>query len=332
MTSAEAVVEGTFEETPDYFVSYFDRFLRRYVFFTLVFVFFIAAELISIIVFFPFLMKSSLLAFGFALLFFTVFSFWIFRMHHQTSRDYNFNEFKNQVLKSFKNSIQFREGVPQDHLALAAFCQKLSDSMVSKELHLYKSAFLGKPFKSFLTQFSCWWHWDDVFQMRALLLKESVKEHIRVIKFAPTSFEVHTALANAYILLAALYGSTKQTLRSNLYDWMISGTTLQKMDQQFVETSKKAIEEFKILKDFSPNDPWVHLQLAYSYQDLKMVPEEISEYEIVLKMTPDDADLLFRLGSLYFKRGENGKGLKIYEDLKKLNAKKSELLISLYGS
>lgn len=324
-------LDGTLLGASDSFIPKFDRLLRRYVYFSLFFLVAILLETAFIIIFFPFLIKSSLLAFGLALLFFTVFSFWIFRMFHQTSKEMNFIEIKDKAVDHYKKATQFQEGVPQDHLALATFCQKLSESLSSKELNLYIPPKFLSALRPLLTQFSCWWHWEEVYQMRELLLKESVKEHVKVIKCAPTSFEVHTALANAYILLATLYASPRQTLARYRFGKIFSEFSLDKFDRKFQETSKKAIEEFKILKEFSPNDPWIHLQLAYSYHDLKMVHEEIAEYEIVLKITPDDSDLLFRLGSLYFRLGENGKGLKVYDNLKRLNPKKAEGLIALYG-
>lgn len=335
MTSVEGATLGNLKETmhevSTSFLPEFDQMLRRYVFFNLLFVAVSVIEFTLIVIFFPFLMNSSLLAFGLALFFFTIFSFWMFRMYHQTAKEMKFKEIKDRVLNHYKNTIHYQEGVPHCHLSLAAFCRKVSDSLASKETTLYRAPKFLAAAKSLLEQFSCWWHWEEIYQMRELFLKESVKEHIKVIRCAPTSFEVHTALANAYILLASLYTGPRQLLKRYQFGWIFPEASLINFDHKFKESSKKAIEEFKILKEFSPNDPWVHLQLAYSYHDLEMLTEEIAEYESVLKSTPEDSDLLFRLGSLYFKINQNGKGLKVYEELKKINPKKAETLIALYG-
>ncbi len=101
--------------------------------------------------------------------------------------------------------------------------------------------------------------------------------------------------------------------------------------ERFRFTAERAIEEFKILNDYAPDDPWVHVQLAYSYRDLGMPQEEIREYEIVLGLCPDDYDTLYRLGVLYFEQGYNANGLEVYETLKKNNLKKAEQLISHYS-
>jgi tetratricopeptide (TPR) repeat protein len=335
MTSFEGVRAGNFDESLQEvsasFLPEFDRMLRRYVYFNLFFVTLSVIEFALIVIFFPFLMNSSLLAFGLALFFFTLFSFWIFRMYHQTAKEMKFAEIKERVLSNFRETIQYQDGIPQNHLALASFCRKVSDSLNSKETSLYRTPKFLSSLKSLLEQFSCWWHWEEIYQMRELFLNESVKEYIKVVRCAPTSFEVHTALANAYIHLGSLYTGPRQLLKRYPFSWIFSETSLANYDRKFKETSKKAIEEFKILKEFSPNDPWVHLQLAYSYHDLDMLTEEIAEYESVLKNFPEDSDLLFRLGSLYFKLGQNGKGLKVYEELKKVNLKKAENLIALYA-
>ena len=60
--------------------------------------------------------------------------------------------------------------------------------------------------------------------------------------------------------------------------------------------------------------------------------KEIKEVELLLKLRPQDKEILYRLGSLYFSQGLNAKGLQIYEELKRTNYKKAEDLISSYGS
>jgi len=96
--------------------------------------------------------------------------------------------------------------------------------------------------------------------------------------------------------------------------------------------AERAIEEFKVLNDYAPNDPWVHAQLAYSYHDLQMPKEEIKEYETILKLNPGDRDTLYKLGLLYFQEGMNAQGLRIYEELKRSHYKKAESLMENYGS
>jgi tetratricopeptide (TPR) repeat protein len=104
------------------------------------------------------------------------------------------------------------------------------------------------------------------------------------------------------------------------------------LEKKFRQASERAIEEFKIISDYAPNDPWVHLQLAYSYRDLNMPLEEIQAYETILRINPTDKEALFKLGTLYFQQGMNAKGLQVYEELKRANFSKVENLIKYYGN
>jgi tetratricopeptide (TPR) repeat protein len=91
------------------------------------------------------------------------------------------------------------------------------------------------------------------------------------------------------------------------------------------------LEEFKILNDYAPNDPWIHLQLAQSYKKLNLKKEQIKEYEIIYKLCPNDNNILFKLGTLYFETKRNSKGLRIYEELKMRSYKDADQLLFCYG-
>jgi len=60
--------------------------------------------------------------------------------------------------------------------------------------------------------------------------------------------------------------------------------------------------------------------------------EEMQEYETVLKISPLDNDVLFRLGVLYFQQGLIAKGLRVYEQLKMTKEFKAAELISYYDA
>jgi tetratricopeptide (TPR) repeat protein len=104
------------------------------------------------------------------------------------------------------------------------------------------------------------------------------------------------------------------------------------MYEKFKLSAFRAIEELRILDAYAPNDPWVHSQLAAVYQDLGMIDKEIQEYEAILKLSPKDHDILFRLGVLYFSQGRNAQALNLYEKLKDLKESKAEELLSYYGA
>ena len=92
-----------------------------------------------------------------------------------------------------------------------------------------------------------------------------------------------------------------------------------------------AIEEFEIVKEYAPNDPWVYAQLAYGWKELNMIEKEIEAYETIVSLRPGDLDSLFYLGTLYFSCSKNAKGLQIYENLRKLDERKAMELIGYYG-
>ena len=179
---------------------------------------------------------------------------------------------------------------------------------------------------------SSWWHWEDVHAIREVLLQKSVQQHIELVKCEPTGMEAHTALANAYIMLSGLYVDNEKNDEPSDEHWQPLKFRNSDMEKKFRRTAERAIEEFKIIGDYAPNDPWVHSQLAYSYRDLKMPEQEIKAYESLLRIIPEDKDTQYKLGILYFQQGRDAEGLQIYEKIKRTHLKKAESLITYYGA
>lgn len=309
----------------------FDQIVKAHARFHLLFLGAVVVEVVLLLIFFTFLAKSSLLAFGLALLFLTSFGYLSFRSYMLTAKPDRLLQIKNQFIESFKTMTNYQEGIPEHHMALANACCRLSENLSGKELGYYRPPAWLEIISPSMEMFSFWWHWHDVHHMRELLLLASLEEHLKLVRCEPTSLEIHAALANAYVLLSGLYMTPCKRLTESQGFWSTDDKVVKMLEQKFRAAAERAIEEFKILSDYAPNDPWVHLQLAYSYQDLKMPQEEIKEYETILKINPDDKEVLFKLGSLYFQQGMNAKGLKVYEELKLSHFKKAETLIKLYG-
>lgn len=309
----------------------FNWMIKKYVIFHLLFLFVGVLEFTFLFFFSTFLVQSSLLAFSLALIFLTFFSYFVLRLYVQTKKPEQFNEIKEQFLNSCKDLLDFREEIPEHHLALATACTKFAISLEGKEYSYYRFPQWLEFLRPTTEKFSRWWHWHDIHQMRDMMLVASVDEHIKIVKFEPTDLEVHAALANAYVMLSGLYVKPHHVEGTDDDRWVYSEKFLQMLERKFRITAERAIEEFKILNDYAPDDPWVHAQLAYSYHDLGMPREEIREYETILRLCPDDKDTLFKLGVLYFQQGENSKGLQTYEELKSSNYKKAEQLINHYG-
>lgn len=275
---------------------------------------------------------SSLFAVFLAALFLTGFSYFIVRLYLQAKKPEQLLRLREQYLQTCRDLIQYQEGVAEHHMALANAAHRLATAFYHLEYRFYT---LPRGLEIFLPSWekvSCWLHWKDVDFFQESLLSYSVEEQIKLVKVEPVSLDVHAALANAYVVLSNLYYDPRHVEGGEGERWVPAGKTTKERYHKFRDIAKKAVEELKIISDFAPDDPWVHLQLAYSYHDLHMPAEEIAEYEKVHQLCPDDQDAVFKLGVLYFQQGHNGKGLRIYEELKRSHYRKAEDLIKFYGT
>lgn len=310
----------------------FDRIIKNYVYFHLIFAVIAFIEILTLGVFFALMQKSTILAFSLAVIFLTIFSFFVIRLYFQAKKPEQFYELRAEFLEACKKIIRYNDAVSEHHISLAHAACNLAAELHEKEYTYYPPPPGLKQFASFLEKFSCLCHWKDLYKMKELLLFASIEEHIKVVKVEPINLEVHAALANAYVMLSSLYADPRKFEGYSEERYIPAERLSLEMQERFRAIAERAIEEFKILNDYAPNDPWVHTQLAYSYHDLQMPEEEIQEYETILKLNPDDKETHFKLGMLYFQQGRNAQGLRIYQELKQKNYKKAENLIEFYGS
>lgn len=314
-------------ESIQIFLVKFDRIIHTHALLHALFLSIGGIELMLLIFFFTFLVKSALLAFTLAIFFLTFFGYLLIRTYLYAKQPEQFEEIKNEYIDSCKNILKYRIGSSENHLSLASACTRLADQLQGRERTLYSLPKWLSRLQPSLDIFSSWCHWQEVHHIRELLLTSAVEEHIQLVTCEPTSMMPHAALANAYVLLSGLYKPSSDDVEPNL----MNRKTPKEFQQKFRTTAERAIEEFKILNVYAPEDPWVHVQLAYSYRDLKMPLEEIHEYETLLRLKPEDTDILFRLGVRYFQQGLNAQGLRIYEQLKRYDSKRAESLIAFYG-
>ncbi len=316
-------------------IAQFDKLLKSSIRFHLGFLVLGFSELFVLFFFFTFLTQSALLALSLAIVFLTFFTYFILRVNFQAQRSEQFEELSNDYVLSCKELIGYEEGSPANHISLANSCCKLANDLNDKEYEsfnvpgwLKKNSFLSSK----LEQICCWWLWQDVHKMKEILLMTAVKEYIKVVKCEPMSLPAHAALANAYVMLSGLYADPRKIEGFDEDRWLPSERFSLAMDLKFRKTAERAIEEFKIISTYSPGDPWVHKQLAYSYHDLQMPLEEIKEYETILSLTSDDKESLYKLGVLYFQQGLNAQGLRVYEELKRANPSRADQLINFYAA
>lgn len=312
----------------------FERILRTHLFFHVFFISIGLLELFFSIIFFSFLVAHSLLAFALALLFLTAFSYCILRLYCQTRKPEQLKELKNSFSEASKKLLDYQKGISESHIALADTYSRLEQSLNGKEYTLYALPKLFSSLTPYIEQLSCWIHLQDVFSMQEMALSAGIEEQIQLVKCDATSLEAHTSLANAYILLSQLYmyHINEEDDGEEEKRWKPVKRHSDEIKNKFRINAERAIEEFKILSIYAPNDPWWHEQLAYSYCDLQMPLEAISEYELILKFNPNNSEILYRLGVLYFRLGRNAQGLQTYEQLKRSHYKKAEMLIAEYGA
>lgn len=291
----------------------FRRITHSFVSFNLLFLTLFASELFLFFFFLSFLSKSAYFAFALGGIFLTCFSYFVLLFYHQAKKPEQFVALKEQFLQSCRQVLSLPAGEVQHHLSLAEALSNLSSYLNDFEWNFYNVPRFLSPFSNLVSRFSAYCYGEDVFKMKHLLLQAAVEEHLKQIRSTPTDLEVHASLANTYIALSKIY-------QGPLYE------------EEIKKTARLAIEEFRILSQYAPNDPWVHEQLAVGYHDLGMCEEEMKEIETLLKLRSQDKEILYRLGSLYFSQGMNAKGLQIYEELKRANFKKAEDLISSYGT
>lgn len=289
----------------------------------------VTAELVFLIILFPLLIQSALFAFMLAGFLLSIFGFLLFRQYTESQKQLYFDTLIDDLLKKIGNEAQ--GGIPEKRIATAELCTLLADRLYQREYGYYPLPKWLESFGFLSERISCLLHWRDLFTIRERLLKQAVEEHLMLVRAQPTNPDAHAILANAYVMLSGLY-LNPNALHGEASDryhprqkWNAG------MQAKFKATAEKAVEEFKILKEYSPNDPWIYNQLAYSYRDLRMPDEEKAAYEAILSLRPNDSETLYKLGKLYFQQGENARGLKVYEDLKKAHYPKAEELLGIYG-
>jgi len=274
-------------------------------------------EILSFIILFPIFDTSTTLALLLAGIFLTTFTYFVLLFYFQSKKNEQIIALKESFINVCKKALSIPIGSAEHHLTISLAALKLSENLSTIESIVPKIAtLLKKPASFFLKQ--------DIFKFKELLLTAAIEEHLHQLKITPTDLEVHASLANIYTNLSTLYLDAKKNV-------FFSKNALTHLTQKYEACITSNLEEFKILNDYAPNDPWIHLQLAKSYNKLNLKKEQIHEYEIIYKLCPNDNNVLFKLGALYFETKRNSKGLRIYEELLMRSFKDAPKLLAYYG-
>lgn len=313
------------------FTQRLQKILKSHAGFNLFFISLGLLELLCCLIFYNNLTRSSLLAATLAAFITTLFSYFILRIYYQSKRPDELKKLCYAASKALQEKSRSQSSDVQASLWLAnAYCRQAHE-LKDLEYDLYKPQKRATSLNYTLEKFGCWMHFREVHQLKEWFYEQAIGLYIELIKKEPNNLQFHIALANTYLLLSALYAPANKEANPDEERWIHPDRFTKEMHLKFTLCAKRTIEEFKILNDYSPNDPWIYTQLAYSYHDLKMPSEEIKAYEKILEISPSDLDALYRLGVLYFQTGQTSSGLKVYEDLKSRRPQKAEHLISYYG-
>ncbi len=310
------------------FLPKLDRLLHMHVAMHALFSLLLLVEAALILALLPTLVATYLVGMAFACFILTLFAYILWSLYARTRKIERLEGMRDLYLKACREVVGFLPGTMEHHIAVANFCWNLASKLEGRAENYYALPNFLRFFNCYAEYLSHYLHWEDIDSVREGLLHAAAEEHVELVKHHPTNLSFHRALANAYVVLSQHYAAPLEDEEEGR--WPSKKVDPQRQGQ-FRAMAARAIEEFKILCAFVPDDPWVHGQLAYSYQELQMPLEAIREYEILLKMVPTDPDVLFKLGRLYFQQGENAKGLRIYEKVRECAPQRAEALIAYYG-
>ncbi|HSX12616.1 MAG TPA: hypothetical protein VLF61_03915, partial [Rhabdochlamydiaceae bacterium] len=276
--------------------------------------------------------KSSISALFISLISLTIFSHFILLSYFQVKKPQQFSQLKEDFLQRCKKMISFDLGTSEYHFsfsfALHRIVCKLGISEALEQKWMKKSEILSQ----LIFKWRIWTEWKDLLKIKELFLSSAIEEHFALIKLEPTDLEAHASLANIYRIFSKFYVDPQKLAMNELVTWMPRRFYSEEMELKSKGLLERALQELLILNEYASNDPWVHAQLATVYQELKLPDKEIYEYEKILEISPEEKEVVFRLGVCYFQQGENAKGLRMYERLKKVAPSRAPDLIAYYDA
>lgn len=230
-----------------------------------------------------------------------------------------------------EKTLEYKFHKDEFHSTLGLGYAIFADCLHDLEYNFLNFKFIPKSLSPLLENLSCFFFQHDLFLAREVLLQASLTEYLQLVKTDPINLTYHSQLANGYVLLSRLYKNPRENSEEERR-WIDSRIYTEEIAAKYRRSTERAIEEFKIISSYAPDDPWVLAQLALSYRDLNLPLEEIHTCEALLRLSPSDRETLHRLGTLYFQLGANAKGLEVYRQLCHIDCAMASSLITYYGS
>lgn len=313
-------------------VQQFKEIQRFYLKFHTFFFFGILLEFCAFGFVFHYFPKSFVLALFISGIFLTIFSHVVLFSYFQVKKPQQFAQLKEDFINKCKNMIAFQKGTSEYHFSFSYALHRLVCKLTISELISKKWIQKSEIFMQLVFKWRLWTEWKDLLKIKELLLLSAIDEHVMLIKLEPTDLEAHASLANIYRVFSKIYIDPQKLTMNEAITWMPRRFYSEEMLQKSKKLLERALQEFLILNEFAINDPWVHAQLATIYEELKMPDLEIKEYEKILSLSPEEKEVIFRLGVCYFQQGENAKGLRMYSLFKDLHPSKAPELIAFYDA
>lgn len=315
--------------TPDTapFLSQFDRITKRYMLFHLLSVCTLSTTLFCSLFFFIRLWEAWVLAAGVGSLMLLLFLYFTTRLYMRLQRPLLYKSIQQHFVTLCGQAIDSDPPTAEELLQVAQHCLQFASDLEGRAYSYYPLPRLMARLQPYQEMWSLWWHRQDVLTMRELLYLAAIEAHLQWVRQDPTSLEAHTALASRYTALSRLYVSALEQDESNI----LSDVLREEYEQKFRLATEQAMQEFHVLSRYTPDDPWIYMQLACSYKDLQMPQEEMREHVKVLKLLPDEKNTLLRLATLCFEQKQTAQGLQFYQQLRMLGEPRAEALLMLYG-
>jgi tetratricopeptide (TPR) repeat protein len=323
-TSQEGVVRQI-EQT----VGHFRKLTRRYAFFHILFFSFFLLEVVGLLLFLPFLAQSFLLASLVAATFLTAFSYFVLKFYFQTKKPEQFLVLRDNFVQSCQQLYMMTTDLVESRRGFLYAIYQLIHSLEGQEFQFYRIPKSLDALAPLAQKFSVWCHFGDVHLMKELLHTYCLRTQLDWVKKHPTDLDLHRAIAGGYIALYKIYQDPVHQGKPT-YAFIAKEYASQEMMLKFQKAAQCAIEELKIVIHYIPHDTWALSQLALVYHDLDRKEEERKTYEALILHSPHEREARLRLGILYFQLGFMAHGLKVYEDLRKMNDPQAEELVRHY--
>lgn len=273
------------------------------------------------------LYNLSFLSIFIALLALTSFTYLALIFYFQSKKTDQLTQLTHWYVSILKKSIGGEFSYLEHYLALAGGLYFFSHYLNPKAMPLYKLKIWLPSLQKVVRKLALFIYVKDFHKLKEMLMLSCIKQHLTLLKYEPTHLEVHGSLANSYLSLSKIY---KYSRDHELLDNFSLDDLSEESKIKFKNTIAQAIEEYQIIEDFLPKDPWVLMQLALCYHELEDYDHEIYYFEKILESSDNNYAVMMRLAQLYFSQKKHAKGFKLYKILRENSVEGVELLIEDY--